>query len=60
MSFKIVVTEYTSKCVDPAMPDEADEIERYSQIVDEIDLRAVMQAVNQRKRGPRVGKKVAP
>lgn len=49
--FRIVVTEETKDA-----PTETSEIVRYTQVVDELNLRAVMQAVNQKPRKPRTKK----
>jgi len=55
MAFRIVVTEvFEGTNVKP------EEVERYRQTVDELDLRAVMAAVNQKKRGPRERKAKVP
>ena len=56
MSFKIVVTEVTRQISDDANSMKAVEVERYAQTVEELDLRAVMAAVNHRPRKPRVRK----
>lgn len=50
--FRIVVTEIKNN--DTAI--EA-EVKRYEQTVDELDLRAVVNAVMSKKRGPRAAKK---
>ena len=52
--FRIVVTEIQHN--DTAIEGE---IKRYEQVVDELDLRAVVNAVMQKKRGPRAPKKDA-
>lgn len=48
--FRIVVTEFVAG-------DEKSEVKRYEQTVDELDLRAVVNAVMQKKRGPRAAVK---
>ena len=61
MSYRILVEELKPNPLretDPKAPSHIGTLS-YEQIVEEIDLRAVMQAVNQKKRGPRVQKKDA-
>ena len=53
MSFKITVTELTAQGA--PLPDA--EVKIYEQTVPELDLRAVVNAVMQRKRGPRAAAK---
>lgn len=57
MPFRIVVTELDAAPI--GAQEKNAEIKRYEQTVDELDLRAVMDAVNKTKRGPRVAKKDA-
>lgn len=50
MSFRIEIYEIESAAGTEA---KGREVKRYEQVVEELDLRAVMAAVNQKKRGPR-------
>jgi len=53
MSFRIVVTELIPGVVEGQ---ETEEIERYRQVVDQVDLAKLFQAINTPPRKPRVRK----
>lgn len=59
MPFRIVVEEATTEDFQASSDGDATGIRRYQQVVDEIDLKRVMEAVNWKPRGPRKAKKGA-